>query len=91
MVSKVVSVSVRRIFQHRHCEERSDAAIHLNGSHQLDCFASLAMTACLASPCFVIARSEATKQSIWRLPPEDGLPGRCAPRNDDGGVAPIVA
>jgi hypothetical protein len=29
----------------RHCEERSDAAIHLAAKKELDCFASLAMTA----------------------------------------------
>jgi hypothetical protein len=29
----------------RHCEERSDEAIHLSPSRGMDCFASLAMTA----------------------------------------------
>jgi hypothetical protein len=29
---------------HRHCEERSDEAIHLSVCRGMDCFASLAMT-----------------------------------------------
>jgi mannose-1-phosphate guanylyltransferase len=28
----------------RHCEERSDEAIHASASREMDCFASLAMT-----------------------------------------------
>jgi hypothetical protein len=27
----------------RHCEERSDEAIHVSASREMDCFASLAM------------------------------------------------
>ncbi|WOH64679.1 hypothetical protein [Bradyrhizobium sp. BWA-3-5] len=29
----------------RHCEERSDEAIHVTARGEMDCFASLAMTA----------------------------------------------
>jgi len=29
----------------RHCEERSDEAIHVSTSREMDCFASFAMTA----------------------------------------------
>ena len=34
----------RRVSDARHCEERSDEAIHQAGVKQVDCFASLAMT-----------------------------------------------
>src|SRR4051794_37549001 len=76
----------------RHCEERSDEAIQLVlfqlGCSKLDCFAALAMTrvgAFAVSPVFVIARSEATKQSSLSyssLACKAGLL-RCA-RNDAG-------
>src|SRR4051794_19923656 len=76
----------------RHCEERSDEAIQLVlfqlGCSKLDCFAALAMTrvgAFAVSPVFVIARSEATKQSSLSyssLAFKAGLL-RCA-RNDAG-------
>ena len=32
----------------RHCEERSDEAIHFNACGAMDCFAALAMTADIA-------------------------------------------
>ncbi len=35
---------------HRHCEERSDEAIHLSPSRGMDCFASLAMTEARPAP-----------------------------------------
>src|SRR6266850_2095558 len=35
----------RRNCIHRHCEERSDEAIHLSACGAMDCFAALAMTA----------------------------------------------
>jgi hypothetical protein len=56
--------SLREANISRHCEERSDEAIH-NRHSPLDCFATLAMTRKFAS---VIARSEATKQSRLRRP-----------------------
>src|SRR5262249_14301181 len=37
---------------HRHCEERSDAAIQ---EHELDCFATLAMTRLVLSLIFLVA------------------------------------
>ena len=53
----------------RHCEERSDAAIHLSTSRSLDCFASLAMTVWRTpSPAELAQQAEK---------------GRFAPRNDD--------
>src|SRR4051812_8863407 len=40
-------------WQPRHCEERSDEAIHLSPSRGMDCFAALAMT--LESPANLVS------------------------------------
>ena len=67
----VVSSAVRFPIRPRHCEERSDVAIHgfRHSPRALDCRASLAMTLVgvlvMVLSCFlVIARSVATRQSI---------------------------
>ena len=39
-----------RVCFNRHCEERSDEAIHISASGEMDCFASLAMTAGTVTP-----------------------------------------
>jgi len=45
MIAEALTSIKRVLLPQRHCEERSDEAIHLSACGGMDCFASLAMTA----------------------------------------------
>jgi hypothetical protein len=45
MIAEALMLGKRVVSLHRHCEERSDEAIHRAAIGEMDCFASLAMTA----------------------------------------------
>ena len=66
----------------RHCEERSDEAIHRAASGQVDCFASLAMTwrrRSLTPP----SRARAARSTRWRSAPRSPCPLTRRPSSAD--------